>query len=82
MLRLLTVTGWAPHESQQKPLQPGTALHIGEMLWGNIGTALAQYRGFRQRGFTIVGVRLTVLTRPTRRICKKLPIFLFFLCSL
>ena len=24
---IVTVTGWAPHESQQKPLRPGTALH-------------------------------------------------------
>jgi len=24
---IVTVTGWAPHESQQKPLRPGTAAH-------------------------------------------------------
>lgn len=24
---ILTLTGWAPHESQQKPLQPGVAVH-------------------------------------------------------
>ena len=24
---IVTLTGWAPHESQQKPLRPGTALH-------------------------------------------------------
>jgi SAM-dependent methyltransferase len=26
-LRLLMLTGWAPHESQQKPARPGTATH-------------------------------------------------------
>ena len=24
---IVTLTGWAPHESQQKPLRPGTAMH-------------------------------------------------------
>ena len=24
---ILTLTGWAPHESQQKPLRPGVAAH-------------------------------------------------------
>ncbi len=26
-LRLITLTGWAPHESQQKPARPGSATH-------------------------------------------------------
>lgn len=32
-LEIITVTGWAPHESQQKPLQPGSAqLRLADVL--------------------------------------------------
>jgi hypothetical protein len=24
---IITLTGWAPHESQQKPMRPGSAAH-------------------------------------------------------
>ena len=36
---ILTLTGWAPHASQQKPLRPGTArMRLADAL-GNRGAA-------------------------------------------
>jgi hypothetical protein len=33
---IITLTGWAPHESQQKPLRPGSGkMHLAAVIGGD-----------------------------------------------
>jgi hypothetical protein len=53
---ILTLTGWAPHESQQKPLQPGSAkMRLADALHHHPGpeTSRAPTRRAAERALTL-----------------------------